>query len=94
MTTAQMELLVLSTWEAMVWRGHDPSGVHGETRISNTLTRLTCDNCGMIADANTHPQANGIDIGGEAVALNCPKSYEGYIYGEDWDGCETVTRLR
>jgi hypothetical protein len=30
-----------------------------------------CRYCGMQVDLDTHPLPNGIDIGGEAVAVNC-----------------------
>lgn len=30
-----------------------------------------CRDCGAGVHLDTHPPANGIDIGGEAVALNC-----------------------
>ena len=35
------------------------------------LTRFTCRDCGMDADANDRPMPNGIDIGGPLVAMNC-----------------------
>lgn len=30
-----------------------------------------CERCGKSVQCDTRPPANGIDIGGEAVALNC-----------------------
>ena len=39
--------------------------------ITLTLTRLTCVRCAMSVDVDIQPPANGIHIGGEAVALNC-----------------------
>ena len=46
---------------------------------SNTSTvkskqRAECVECGMEVFLTTKPEPNGIDIGGEAVALNCPTS--------------------
>jgi hypothetical protein len=32
-----------------------------------------CHKCGMQAEINRQPMPNQIDIGGEAVALNCPE---------------------
>jgi len=32
-----------------------------------------CKACGMCVQVNTHPSPNQIDIGGEAVALDCTK---------------------
>jgi len=36
-----------------------------------------CENCGMEAQCCDRPQPNGIDIGGEAVALNCTSEDKG-----------------
>ena len=33
----------------------------------------TCIKCGRMVQVNTNPAPNEIDIGGEAVALNCDK---------------------
>lgn len=33
--------------------------------------RGICSKCGMDVDLNTNPAPNQIDIGGEALALNC-----------------------
>lgn len=33
--------------------------------------RYTCPKCGRGVTIQTHPAPNGIDIGGEAVALGC-----------------------
>lgn len=32
-----------------------------------------CQECGMLVDVDTRPPANGIEIGGEAVALFCKR---------------------
>ena len=42
---------------------------HGESR---SLANNECIGCGAWVQCNTRPQPNGIDIGGTAVALNCP----------------------
>lgn len=49
------------------WRGHRMRW----QQISPTLVRGVCIRCGLDVDCDTHPPANGIDIGGPAVALNC-----------------------
>jgi len=41
---------------------------HGEY---GSLQSGECTKCGMRVHLNTRPLPNGIDIGGEAVALNC-----------------------
>ena len=41
---------------------------------NNQAARATCQNCGMHVACNSHPAPNDINIGGEAVALNCPTS--------------------
>jgi hypothetical protein len=60
--------LIEEARESAEWRGH--SDLH-DRFLSTTQSRITCGVCGMEADANTKPPANGIDIGGELVALNC-----------------------
>ena len=37
-----------------------------------TQARWECGACGMEVDADWNPPANGIDVSGPAVALNCP----------------------
>jgi len=46
-------------WSAP-WHGERASIQHG-----------SCDTCGLEVQICTNPMPNGIDIGGEAVALNC-----------------------
>ncbi len=41
---------------------------HGE---HSSLQTGICRKCGKEVYLNTHPLSNNIDIGGEAVALNC-----------------------
>jgi hypothetical protein len=62
--------------DAAAWRGH--TDLHDEI-FSDTHARVTCSVCSMSADADTNPPANGINIGGELVALNC--SAEITLYG-------------
>lgn len=48
-----------------------PFRKHSEDH-NNTCATAICRNCGMTVTVNTRPAPNQIDIGGEAVALNCP----------------------
>ena len=53
------------------FRGHIIDWVtpwHGEGR---SLQNGSCRGCGMEVQINSKPLPNQIDIGGEAVALNC-----------------------
>lgn len=58
--------------ESAEWRGHKivwSAPYHSErTSVQNA----TCCDCGAEVQINTNPLPNGIDIGGTAVALNCP----------------------
>ena len=49
------------------FRGH----TIGWTFVSEKLANGTCLHCGMELQVFTAPMPNEIDIGGEAVALNC-----------------------
>ncbi len=58
--------------EAASFRGHRLiwcAPWHGERA---SIQRGICERCGMEVDVCNNPMPNGIDIGGEAVALNCP----------------------
>lgn len=56
---------------AAMWRGHNLGRF-----VTATATRAyaTCQNEGCTAgvSVDTHPAPNGIDIGGDAVAVGCP----------------------
>lgn len=56
--------------QSTAFRGHRMTWqvIHGESR---SLALGTCRRCEMQVTCNTRPEPNGIDIGGEAVALNC-----------------------
>lgn len=64
--------------EACEWRGHDMKYFNTLARpnplmgIRGTVARSYCRVCGRMVQVETHPAANSIDIGGEAVAVNCP----------------------
>jgi len=66
-----LSYLLAETNESAEFRGHR----HLITEyFSDTHARLTCPYCGADADANTKPAANGIDIGGSLVAINCEET--------------------
>ena len=44
---------------------------HGESR---SLANNECVVCGMEVQCNSKPLPNGIDIGGQALAVNCKKA--------------------
>lgn len=58
--------------DSATWRGHRLGP--WQTYPSTTIAHACCENdgCGAYVSVDTRPPANGIDIGGEAVALNCP----------------------
>jgi hypothetical protein len=51
------------------WRGHTMARVY-RTEYWHHLA-CACSVCGMSVSVDANPAMNGIDIGGEAVALNC-----------------------
>lgn len=55
--------------KAMKWRGHTP----GPWKLSDYWKHpfRCCTKCGMAVYVDANPPANGIDVSGEAVALNC-----------------------
>lgn len=50
------------------WRGHR---LGNWQNVSETSAIAECQDCGRQVAIDTNPPANGIDIGGEVVALNC-----------------------
>jgi len=60
-----------SALESCNWRGHRME----RFRVSSDNTRVIayshCRDCHREVSCDTNPLPNGIDIGGEAVALNC-----------------------
>jgi hypothetical protein len=59
---------------AATQRGH--SLAWGPLVISGARIRETarCRRCTATVSVDTRPESNGIDIGGDAVAVNCPVS--------------------
>ena len=67
-TSKAMAKLQRSALESCNFRGHTMS----EFRFTGAhCTASECTKCGMQVACDTHPAPNDIDIGGEAVALNC-----------------------
>lgn len=67
--------LVAQAVDAMTWRGHEVD--HDRTLTSwpeggRLRAVLYCKNCPAQVTVDTDPLPNGIDIGGDAVAVNCP----------------------
>lgn len=63
-----VERLRQSALESCKFRGHKMSrfaSLHTWAKVSD------CKTCGMSVIVNARPAPNGIDIGGEAVALHC-----------------------
>jgi hypothetical protein len=60
-----------SATAATTWRGHkmEPWTATG----SKTRAYRSCRLCGAWVGVNVSPPPNGIEIGGSAVALNCPR---------------------
>ncbi len=52
------------------WRGHKMSKWYGGGRSSEKFCE--CEVCHARAYVDANPPANGIDVAGRAVALNCP----------------------
>ena len=65
---ARMSTLQRSAAESCELRNHWMSPF---TTLSDTRAVATCTRCGMEVQVNTKPAPNEINIGGEAVALNC-----------------------
>jgi hypothetical protein len=60
--------------QAATWRGHKLKWSHGINMGVRLLQNAKC-NCGAEVQINTKPAPNEIDIGGDAVAVNCTKPY-------------------
>jgi hypothetical protein len=61
------------------WRGHSlkwarirDSAPHTAMHSGRIIVSAECRHCGASVTIDTAPPANGIDIGGSAVATNCP----------------------
>ena len=68
---ASLSTLKKQAQQSTAWRGHSMkwhAPHHGEHRSYQTAE---CVRCGMDVCVNTRPMPNEIDIGGNAVALDC-----------------------
>lgn len=57
-------------------RGHGPLRKVRQVVVGRHETLITCSACGVNGSACANPPANGIDIAGELVALDCPNPKE------------------
>lgn len=55
-------------------RGHDMGEWEDNVTQFRTTSYSTCKNCGRYVQVNTNPSPDGIDIGGDAVAISCDKA--------------------
>jgi transcription elongation factor Elf1 len=85
--------LLAEALESCELRGHDMGSWQEVNTAGRTIYRAACKGCGKEVDVEVNPPANGIDIGGEAVALGCEKvcDIDGmilpcYYLGPDHDG--------
>ena len=69
----QSEDLEASARQSAAWRGHDLTGFTYKLTPGRSQAWAKCGRlfCGMGVWIDTNPPPNGIDICGEAVALNC-----------------------
>jgi len=64
--------LLLEAREATEWRNHTLGKFVPDKPIEQTYTWYAiCKVCSMGVQVQMYPAPNGIDIGGEAAALNC-----------------------
>ena len=66
------QLLINQAVESCEWRGHKMGDFEP---ISPYVAVSCCKQCNMQVAINTRPLPNEIDIGGEAVAVNCCNEY-------------------
>ena len=62
------QLLINQAIGSCEWRGHKMGDFEP---IAQHIAVSCCKQCNMQVAINTHPLPNEIDIGGEAVALDC-----------------------
>lgn len=56
---------------ACEWRGHEMGPFAASEWRPDSVSTAYCNFCGRGVTVNARPMPNEIDIGGEAVALNC-----------------------
>jgi len=55
------------------WRGHRMKRFQVYSDNTRVIAYSHCRDCKKEVHCDTNPPPNGIDIGGEAVAMNCEK---------------------
>ena len=65
----KLESLIKEALDSCEFRGHKMVGVR--IFADGTKASSTCIVCGKGIYVETNPMPNGIDISGEAIALNC-----------------------
>lgn len=70
---ASLRSLKREARESATWRGHKlrPFVTYHDGKVATA----TCRDCPVSVTVNTHPAPNEIDIGGDAVAINCPATW-------------------
>lgn len=78
-------------------RNHEmrPFGKPTITRDGTAFRAIThCKRCGAYVQVDTHPQPNGIDIGGSAVAVDCaghfPYAYQIVLTREEYRSAQVM----
>jgi hypothetical protein len=64
----KMDRLKKSARESFRFRGHKGTPW---ISVGRGAVSLHCDKCGAYVLCETNPPPNGVEIGGDAVALNC-----------------------
>jgi len=68
---ASLKTLMVSAEESAEFRGHDLGEFERVETAGRIIYRAACRDCGAEVDVEQTPPANGIEIGGAAVALTC-----------------------
>ena len=71
MSKTDSEYLEFIARETALYRGHDLTEFSYKLSPDRTKGYAKCKHCGKGVWTDTKPPPNGIDIAGEAVALNC-----------------------
>jgi hypothetical protein len=69
----KMQQLKKEALKSCKWRGHTMNRFKMHDFFNQTIAYSNCKNCDCQVVVNIAPMPNQIDIGGEAVALNCNK---------------------
>ena len=71
MSGIPVDTLKIEALEACGYRGHTMGQWDDFTIHGGPASRCKCAVCGMDVQVEEKPSPNSIDIGGQAVALNC-----------------------